>query len=273
MPRRKLKAQARTPRPQPTYQGGAPTLQAQTPPAAGIDAHSDTHVVCVGPGRVETFGAYTADLHAIAEHLRRAGVTTGALESTGVYWIPLFEHLEAQGFACYLVEPGQLHGCGARPKTDVLDCQWMQRLHTYGRLKASFRPPEAVRALRAYHRQRQLVIRQAAAHVQHLQKALEQMDVKLTEVLSDVTGVSGLRIIRAILAGRRDPHALAELASPKCAKTREEFALALRGLWQPEHLFELRQAHDLFETCQRLVDECARHIEAELAKQPNRAGD
>jgi transposase len=273
MPRRKLKTPSRQPDPQPVDRDNAPTLQVQNPHAAGIDVHSDNHVVCVGPGQVRTFGAYTADLQAIADYLRQAGVTTVVLESTGVYWIPLFEYLEAQGFACYLIEPGQLHGCGARPKTDVLDCQWMQRLHTYGLLKASFRPPESVRALRAYHRQRQMVIRHAAAHVQHMQKALEQMNVKLTEVLSDITGVSGLRIIRAILAGRRDPHALAELASPKCAKTRDEFALALQGLWQLEHLFELQQAHELFVTYQRLVDECDRQVEAALAKQPNRAGD
>jgi len=273
MPRRKLTAQTRKPTPRPVYHEGAATLQVQNPHAAGIDVHSDNHVVCVGPGQVCTFGAYTADLHAIAAYLRQAGVTTVALESTGVYWVPLFEHLEAQGFACYLVEPGQLHGCGARPKTDVLDCQWMQRLHTYGLLKPSFRPPESVRALRAYHRQRQMVIRHAAAHVQHMQKALEQMNVKLTEVLSDITGLTGLRIIRAVLDGERDPQALAGLASPKCAKTREEFALALRGLWQPEHLFELRQAHELFLTYQRLVDECDRQIEAELARQPDRSGD
>ncbi len=149
----------------------------------------------------------------------------------------------------------------------------MQRLHTYGLLKASFRPPESVRALRAYHRQRQLVVRHAAARVQHMQKALEQMNVKLTEVLSDITGLTGLRIIRAILAGQRAAHTLATLASPKCAKSRDEFALALQGLWQPEHLFELQQAHELFVTYQRLLDECDRHLEAELAKQPNRALD
>src|SRR5262249_21580703 len=193
MPRRKLKTQARKPHPHPVYRDDAPTLQVQNPHAAGIDVHSDNHVVCVGPGQVGTFGAYTADLHAVADYLRRAGVTTVALESTGVYWIPLFEHLEGQGFQCYLLDPAQLRGCGARPKTDVLDCKWMQRLHTYGLLKASFRPPESVRALRAYHRQRQTVIRHAAAHVQHMQKALEQMNVKLTEVLSDITGVTGLR--------------------------------------------------------------------------------
>src|SRR5262245_22305795 len=273
MPRRKLKTQTRKPNPRPLAPDNAPTLQVQNPHAAGIDVHSDNHVVCVAPGQVQTFGAYTSALQAIADYLRQAGVTTVALESTGVYWIPLLEHLESQGFACYLIEPGQLHGCGARPKTDVLDCQWMQRLHTYGLLKASFRPPESVRALRAYHRQRQMVIRHAAAHVQHMQKALEQMNVKLTEVLSDITGVTGLRIIRAILAGERNPHRLAGLASPKCAKNRDEFALALQGLWQPEHLFELQQAQDLFTTYQRLVDEWDQQIEAELAKQPNRAGD
>src|SRR5262245_1619669 len=273
MPRRQLTSPSPRSDPRPVVRDNAPTLQVQNPHAAGIDVHSDNHVVCIGPGQVHTVGAYTADLQAIADLLRQAGVTTVAMESTGVYWIPLFEHLEAQGFTCSLIEPGQLHGCGARPKTDVLDCQWMQRLHTYGLLKASFRPPESVRALRAYHRQRQMVIRHAAAHVQHMQKALEQMNVKLTEVLSDITGVSGLRIIRAILAGERDPRTLARLASPKCAKTRDEFALALQGLWQPEHLFELQQAHELFLAYQRLVDECDRQIEAELAKQPDRSGD
>ena len=273
MPRRKLKTTTRPRQARLVYREDAPTLQVQNPHAAGIDVHTDNHVVCVGPGLVQTFGAYTADLQAIADYLRQAGVTTVALESTGVYWIPLFEHLQALGFECYLIEPGQLRGCGVRPKTDVLDCQWMQRLHTYGLLKASFRPPESVRALRAYHRQRQMVIRHAAAHVQHMQKALEQMNVKLTEVLSDITGVTGLRIIRAILAGERDPHTLAGLASPICAKSRDEFALALQGLWQPEHLFELRQAQDLFQTYQRLVDECDRQIQAELARQPDRAGD
>ena len=166
MPRRKLKTTTRPRQARLVYREDAPTLQVQNPHAAGIDVHTDNHVVCVGPGLVQTFGAYTADLQAIADYLRQAGVTTVALESTGVYWIPLFEHLQALGFECYLIEPGQLRGCGARPKTDVLDCQWMQRLHTYGLLKASFRPPESVRALRAYHRQRQMVIRHAAAHVQ-----------------------------------------------------------------------------------------------------------
>ena len=251
----------------------APPLVVQNPHAAGIDIHSDNHVVCVGPEVVDTFGAYSADLHQIVAHLRQHGVTTVAMESTGVYWIPLFELLEAEGFEVFLVEAGQLHSCGARPKTDVLDCQWIQRLHAYGLLRGSFRPPESVRALRAYHRQRQMLIGYAAGHVQHMQKALTQMNVKLTEVLSDITGLTGLAIIDAILAGERSPAALAMLASPQCAKTKEEFALALEGIWQPEHLFELEQARALFRFYQEKVDECDRKIQVELARLPKRSGD
>ncbi len=238
------------------------------PHAAGIDVHSDTHVVCTGPGQVRSFGAYTADLRDLADHVRRAGVTAVALESTGVYWIPLFDLLEAEGFDVKLVEPGQLSSCGARPKTDVLDCQWIQRLHSYGLLRGSFRPPAAVRALRTYHRLRQMVVRGAAGHVQHLQKALEQMNVKLTEVLSDITGVSGSKIVEAILAGERDPVALALLASPKCAKSRAEFALALAGTWQREHLFELRLAYELFRGYQTRLDDCDAKLAEELARLP-----
>lgn len=247
------------------------SLTVQNPHAAGIDVHSDNHVVCVGPDHVQTFGAYTCDLLRIVEHLRQHGVTTVALESTGVYWIPLYELLEKEGFLVYLVEPGQLHSCGARPKTDRLDCQWIQRLHTYGLLKGSFRPPDAILALRAYHRQRQLLIRYQAGHVQHMQKALEQMNVKLTEVLSDLTGLTGLRIVTAILAGVRCPQALARLRNPKCAKEEEEFAKALEGTWRPEHLFELRQAHELFVMYQKQITDCDQQIAAELAQMPNRA--
>ena len=250
-----------------------PPLTVQHPHAAGIDIHSDNHVVCVGPGLVKTFGAYTANLHDIMAHLREHGIDTVAMESTGVYWIPLFELLEQNGFECRLVEPGQLNNCGARPKTDILDCQWIQRLHAYGLLKGSFRPPESVRALRGYHRQRQTLIRYSASHVQHMQKALEQMNVKLTEVLADIAGVTGLAIIDAVLQGQRDPKSLAGLASPKCAKSRDEFALALEGVWQPEHLFGLRQSRELFRFHQQLIDECDGLIAAELDHLPDRSGD
>src|SRR5262245_34250017 len=200
----------------------APALTVLRPNAAGIDVHSDMHMVCVPaanvppatdngglPAHVRRFGANSCDLLAVADWLKACGVTTVAMESTGVYWIPLFELLQARGFEVWLVEPGQLSRCGARPKTDALDAQWIQRLHAYGLLRPSFRPPESVLALRAYHRQRQMQVRYAAGHTQHMQKALEQMNVKLTEVVSDITGLTGRRIIEAILRGERDPQVLA----------------------------------------------------------------
>jgi len=208
--------------------------------AAAIDVHSNNHVVCVGPDQVQTFGAYTVDLHAIADHLRQHGVTTVVLESTGVYWVPLFEVLESRGFEVFLIEPSQAGHCGARPKTDVADCQWLQRLHTYGLLRPSFRPPESVLALRGYWRQRQMQVRYAASHVQHIQKALEQMNVKLTEVAADIMGLTGTRIMEAILQGERDAKKLAGLRDPSCKKTTEEYAKALEGTWRPEHLFALQ---------------------------------
>jgi transposase len=247
------------------------------PHAAGIDVHSDMHMVCVpadsAADRVRQFGANTADLHEIVAWLKDCGVKTVALESTGVYWIPLFELLESEDFEVNLVEPGQLSRCGARPKTDVLDAQWIQRLHSYGLLRGSFRPPDSVLALRAYCRQRQMQVRYAAYHVQHMQKALEQMNVKLTEVVSSITGLTGMSIIRAILDGERDPVKLAKLRHERCNHTEEEIALALDGTWRPEHLFELRQAHELYQFHHRQITECDQQIEAELAKFANRAGE
>jgi transposase len=222
---------------------------------------------------VRRFGANSCDLAALAGWLAACGVATVAMESTGVYWIPLFELLESRGFAVYLVEPGQLAHCGARPKTDVLDVQWIQRLHTYGLLRPSFRPPDSIAALRGYHRQRQMQIRYAASHTQHMQKALEQMNVKLAEVLADITGLTGRRIIEAILAGERDPSALAALRNVQCHNDRDTIAKALEGTWRPEHLFALRQAYDLYRFHHRQIADCDRMIEAELAKLPDRAGD
>jgi hypothetical protein len=219
-----------------------PAPQVVHPHAAAIDVHSNNHVVCVGPDQVETFGAYTVDLHAIVDHLRRHGVTTVVLESTGVYWVPLFELLESCGFEVFLIEPSQARHCGARPKTDVADCQWLQRLHTYGLLRPSFRPPESVLALRGYWRQRQMQVRYAASHVQHIQKALEQMNVKLGEVAADIMGQTGTRILEAILHGERDAEQLARLRDPSCKKSEKEYAKALQGTWRPEHLFALQQA-------------------------------
>jgi transposase len=266
----------------------APILTILNPNAAGIDVHSDMHMVCVPvasvvpsasseagglPAHVRRFGANSCDLVAIAAWLKECGVTTVAMESTGVYWIPLYELLESRGFEVWLVEPGQLSRCGARPKTDVLDVQWIQRLHSYGLLQRSFRPPDSIMALRAYHRQRQMQIRYAASHTQHMQKALEQMNVKLTEVVSDITGLTGQRIIEAILQGEREPQNLAHLRDPKCKNSAATIAKALEGTWRPEHLFELRQAYDLYQFHHRQIAQCDQMIRAELAKLPNRASD
>src|SRR5215831_2912353 len=276
------------PRPAPRPPRAQPvTLPVLNPNAAGIDVHSDMHMVCVPadrvsaaaadaaaePANVRRFGANSCDLRAIADWLAECGVTTVALESTGVYWIPLFELLESRGFEVWLVEPGQLSRCGARPKTDVLDAQWIQRLHSYGLLLPSFRPADSVMALRGYHRQRQMQIRYAASHAQHMQKALEQMNIKLTEVVSDIMGLTGRRIIAAILAGQRDPVQLAALRDPNCKNDVATIAKALEGTWRPEHLFALQQAYDLYQFHHRQIAQCDEAIQAELAKLPNRAGD
>lgn len=276
------RATARVPREEPAV------LTVLNVHAAGIDVHSDMHMVCVAadhavphdadaaegmPANVRRFGANSCDLVAIADWLTACGVTTVAMESTGVYWIPLFELLEARGFEVYLVEPGQLAHCGARPKTDVLDVQWIQRLHTYGLLRPSFRPPDSIMALRGYHRQRQMQVRYAASHVQHMQKALEQMNVKLSEVLADITGLTGRRIIEAILQGERNPRKLAAMRDIQCHNDLPTIAKALEGTWRLEHLFALKQAYDLYQFHHQQMAECDQRIEAELAKLPNRAGD
>jgi transposase len=255
----------------------AAALTVINPDAAGIDVHSNMHMVCVPADReadpVRQFGANTADLQEIVAWLKNCRVKTVALESTGVYWIPLFELLESEGFEVNLVEPGQLSRCGARPKTDVLDAQWIQRLHSYGLLRASFRPPDSVLALRAYWRQRLMQVRYAAYHVQHMQKALEQMNVKLTEVVSDITGLTGMSIIEAILNGQRDPVKLAKLRDERCRHSADEIALALEGTWRTEHLFELRQAHELYQFHHQKITECDQQVQAELATFANRAAE
>lgn len=247
------------------------------PNAAGIDVHSDVHFVCVPADRdsqpVREFGAFSCDLDALANWLKQCGITTVALESTGVYWIPLFELLEQRGFEVYLVNARQLSNCGARPKTDVLDCQWIQRLHSYGLLRPSFRPPDSIMALRGYWRERQMLIRNAAGYVQRMQKALDQMNVKLTVVIADITGVTGTAIIEAILAGVRDPKVLAKLRNNKCRNDEETIAKALEGTWRPEHVFALKQAYEVYQFHHRQIDDCDRMIQAELGQLPDRSGD
>jgi transposase len=247
--------------------------------AAGIDVHARVHLVCVPaedappppkdqpanmPANVRRFGTCTADLEMLADWLQACGVTTVAMESTGIYWVPLFELLERRGFEVYLVDPRQTKHVPGRPKSDVLDCQWIQRLHSYGLLAAAFRPCDQVVVLRSYLRQRKMLIAYGAQHIQHMQKALEQMNVKLPEVVTDVTGVTGMKIIKAILAGQRDPLELAKHRHERCRRTQAEIARALYGNWRAEHLFALKQAVELYEFYQAKVRQCDQQLRAHL---------
>ena len=235
------------------------------PNAAGVDVGARFHVAAVGPEHsteaVRTFSSFTHDLNAMAEWLGDAGVTTVAMESTGVYWIPLFEILEEKGFEVLLVNARDAKAVPGR-KTDVNDAQWLQRLHQFGLLRASFRPDHDIVALRSYLRHRERLLDYAGAHIQHMQKALTQMNVQLHHVVSDITGVTGMRIIRDIVAGKRDPAELAGHRDPRCKATLETIREALVGNYQPEHVFALTQSLELYDFYQRQVSSCDGAIEA-----------
>src|SRR5262247_3853480 len=213
--------------------------------AAGIDVGATEHWVAVPPDRdaqpVQRFGAFTADLYALAAWLRQCQIETVVMESTGVYWIALFEVLEERGFDVKLVDAHQARQVPGR-KTDVKDGQWLQELHTYGLLHGAFRPEDQVCVLRSYLRQRSMLVAMASRTVQHMQKALEQMNLKLPEVVSDSTGKTGMTIIRAILTGERDPQQLATSRDKRCKHDHATIAKALTGHWRAEHLFALQQA-------------------------------
>jgi transposase len=236
--------------------------------AAGIDIGSESHWVAVPPEAdakpVRQFGAFTGELEKLADWLKQCGIETVVMESTGVYWIPLFELLEARGFEVWLVDPRKLKSVPGR-KTDVVDCQWLQQLHTFGLLSPAFRPEERIAVLRSYLRQRTMLVQYAAQHIQHMQKALQQMNVRLDKVLSDITGVTGLMILDAILDGQRDPVKLAQLRDERCQNSAETIAQALRGNWRDEHLFALRQARTLYRLYHEQIAQCDRQIEAHLA--------
>jgi transposase len=251
-------------------------MTVQNPNAAGIDVHDGVHWVCVpsdrDPQPVRRFGTFTADLEALADWLTLCGVDTIAMESTGVYWIPLYELLERRGFRAFLVDARAIAHAKGRPKTDIHDCQWIQRLHCYGLLENAFRPPDQIVVLRGYVRQRQMLITYAAQHIQHIQKALQEMNLKLTLVVSDVVGKTGMAIIKAILAGQRDPVELAKLRDQRCHHTAAEIAKALVGNWREEHLLALRQAVELYEFYHSKIVECDQAIDAYLKSLPNRSG-
>ena len=241
-----------------------PHLQHLNLNAAAIDIGSTSHFVAVPEGRdtvsVREFAAFTADLHCLADWLTNCGVDTVVMESTGVYWIPVFELLEARGFQVLLVDARHVKNVSGR-KSDVLDCQWLQQLHTYGLLRAAFRPTEQIVVLRSYLRQRAMLIQYAARHIQHMQKALQQMNLLLHHVVADITGLTGMTIIRAILAGERDPQVLAQARDRRCKSSEAVIAKSLEGSYREDHLFALAQAVSLFDTYQAQIAACDEHIE------------
>ena len=234
---------------------------------AGIDVGGSSHFVAVPAGRseppVQEFAAYTADLYRLADWLTDCEIETVVMESTGVYWIPLFGVLEDRGFEVMLVDPRRIKNVPGR-KTDVLDCQWLQQLHTYGLLSGAFRPEAEIRCLRSYLRQRSMLVRYASQHIQHMQKALTQMNVKLQHVISDVTGKTGLAIIEDIIRGERDAHKLAQHRDPRIRADQDTIARSLQGHWREEHIFELAQALELYRVYQGKIAECDGRIEATL---------
>ena len=243
------------------------TMPILHPNTAGIDIGATEIYVCVpldrDPEPIRRFGPFTEDLHAIADWLTRCGVTAVAMESTSVYWIPLYQVLEHRGFEVCLVNARAVKNVPGR-KTDVQDCQWLQYLHSVGLLRASFRPPEAVCAVRTLLRHREGLVQQAAAYTQHMQKALNQMNLQLHHVLRDLTGVTGLAILDAILAGERDPAVLAGHRDYRVKASPETIMKALVGDYRPEHLFTLRQSLVAYRHVQCLIDECDCEIQTRL---------
>jgi transposase len=244
------------------------------PNAAGIDVGSEAHVVAVPPDRdaepIRTFGVFTADLRTLADWLRQCGVTSIVLESTGVYWMALCDFLEAQGFEVLVVDPRTL-ARNLKKKTDVCDAAWLQELHAFGLLKSCFRPAQEVRALRTLWRHRDHLITEAAKLLQMMQTVLVQMNVYLHLAVSDIAGVTGMRILRAITQGQRDPKKLAELRDPNCHKTQEQIAKALEGTWDAAHLFELKQLLKAWDFYQGQLHRCDKEYEKAVGKMPDKA--
>lgn len=242
----------------PTHQG-----------AAGIDIGATMHVAAVGPEQdpepVRGFGTFTGDLHRLADWFKHCGVRTVAMESTGVYWIPIFEILDQRGFEVVLVNARDAKHVPGR-KTDISDAQWLQRLHEYGLLRASFQPKGEIAILRSYLRQRERLLDYAASHIQHMQKALTQMNLQLHHVVTDVTGATGMTIIRAIIAGERNPETLASLRDRHCRASVETISKALVGNDREEHVFALTQAVELYDTYQAKIVGCDARIEAILKR-------
>lgn len=245
-----------------------PGLEMVNPAAAAIDIGSTMHMAAVNPDSddmpVRAFGTFTQDLHDLAAWFQSCGVTSVAMESTGVYWIPAFEILEQQGFDVILVNARHAKNVPGR-KTDVSDAGWLRQLHSYGLLRGSFRPSAEIASLRAYLRQRERLVEYAAAHIQHMQKALMEMNLQLHHVVSDITGATGMRIIRAIVAGERDPDVLASLRDTRCHSSVETIRASLVGNDRDEHVFALTQSLELYDFYQEKMLECDRKLETAIS--------
>jgi transposase len=250
------------------------SLEVVHPHAAGIDIGNESHYVAVPPTRdsqpVRHFGCTTVELKALAEWLKQCGIQTVAMRSTGVYWIAVYDILETAGLDVYLVNARDTKNLPGR-KSDVQESQWLMKLHTYGLLRNSFRPSQEIRTMRTYWRQRNDLIRAAVSHIQRIQKALTQMNIQLGNVLSDVSGVTGQAILKAILAGERDPHKLAALRDPRVKASEEQIARYLEGNWQEDLLFVLKQEQAGYEFCQQQIAECDRQLEQYLQLREDRS--
>lgn len=250
-----------------------PGLEVVHPDAAGIDVGNSEHYVAIAPDKsadpVRRFGCFTADLRELARFLKEHGIATVVMQSTGVYWIPLYDVLEEAGFEVYLVNARDTKNLPGR-KSDVQESQWLLKLHTYGLLRNSFRPTSEIRVLRTYWRQRAEHIHTATECVQRMQKALTQMNLQLANVIADIMGLTGQKILRAILAGERDADKLAKLRNGRIQASHEEIVSSLTGNWREELLFALKQEMERYDFCQRQIGECDQEIEKHLGTLPSR---
>jgi transposase len=250
-----------------------PGLEIVNRNVAGIDVGNESHFVAVPPGRdaqpVQEFGSWTADLERMADWLKACGIETVVMQSTGVYWIALYDVLEARDFKICLANARHTKNLPGR-KSDVQESQWLLKLHTYGLLRNSFRPPDEIRALRSLWRLRDRHVKDAARAVQHMQKSMVTMNIQLSNAISDITGVTGQAIIRAILAGERNPEKLAKLRDRRIQATEEEVARSLEGNWREDMLFELRQAVEAFDFIQKQMAGCDQRLQTLLAELPAR---
>ena len=249
-----------------------PGLEVVHPDAGGIDIGNASHFVAVPADRderpVQEFGSWTADLQRMAAWLKPCRIRTVALQSTGGYWIAVMEVLEKEGIEVYLVNARGTKNLPGR-KSDVQECQWLMKLHTYGLLRNSFRPPEEVRAVRTVWRQRERLVQEAGRAVQQMPKALTTMNVQLANAVSDISGVTGMAIIRAILAGVRNPGELAQLRDRRIAASEEEIAHSLAGNWREDVLFELRQVVEAYDFYQKQMAACDRELQKYMAALPD----